>query len=226
MLAAVQHRIVNAQAHLGRGDIAVARVRRAPAQQGQLPRHLHDALRRRAISQSPTASLSVPGYGRPGDRVAAAGPDARPCRARAALPGGPLGVARALCRRGRSCWPTSCRSRPAPTPRHCASTRCAWPSMPRQNWRRNGVASSMAARPNGPDCPSRRGASWSASMAATSATGKTERSTSRSSSAGRCPKTATPVTSVWCMATIASRSADCSTCSRARDCRPIRTSPS
>jgi hypothetical protein len=63
-------------------------------------------------------------------------------------------------------------------------------------------------------------------VAARSATGKTGRPTSRSSSAGRCQKIVPPVTSVWCMATTASRSADYSTRSRARVCRQTRTSPS
>jgi hypothetical protein len=58
----------------------------------------------------------------------------------------------------------------------------------------------------------------------TSATGKTRRVISRSSSAGHCPKTVTPATSVWRMAMMTSRSAGCSTYSRARVYRRTRTS--
>jgi hypothetical protein len=43
------------------------------------------------------------------------------------------------------CSPMSCRSHPAPMPKPCASTRCVWPSVPKQNWRRNGPASLAAA---------------------------------------------------------------------------------
>jgi hypothetical protein len=59
-----------------------------------------------------------------------------------------------------------------------------WPSVPRPNSRRSGPASSMDVRRNGPRCRFRRDALWSASMAATSATGKTGKPTSRSSSDG------------------------------------------
>src|ERR1019366_2182955 len=64
------------------------------------------------------------------------------------------------------CWPKSCRSRPAPTPKPCESMCCAWPSAPRLNLGRSGPVSLMAVRRIGPGCPSRKVGSVSASLAA------------------------------------------------------------
>ena len=161
--------------------------------------------------QPATTSLPVPRRGRSGDRVAAARPDPRSCRSRSGSTSRRAGRRSCPTPPRPDCSPTSCRSRPVPTPPRCASMCCVWPSAPRPNSGRSGPVSSMAVRRTGPGCPSRKVASWSASMAAMSATGKTGRPISRSSSASRCPKTVTPVTSVWCMATTASRNAVCST---------------
>ncbi len=76
-------------------------VRNTPALQGQLPHPVPDPVWRRAARQPAAAPLRVPGWPGASHPVAAARPHPRPHRAGATVPGGALGVAGAVCRRGR-----------------------------------------------------------------------------------------------------------------------------
>ena len=97
---------------------------RAAAQQGQLSACVPHTLWRCRAGQPAAAPLPVSACERAGHRVAAAGSHLGPCRARAALPGSALVLARAL-RRSRRTAGRRAADRVRREPDHRAGTRSA-----------------------------------------------------------------------------------------------------